>query len=245
MKSTIRSLVQVRVVPPPLPNPPQLESGPNRANQSSASPADPAQTPNSPPAILDFLASNESLDRCGEVISARGWRLDHYLANPVFQNAHQYGDILFTLGKAIVTEVRGNGLFQRIQFATEANPVARIAFALYQGGFLNAVSVGFVPLRWENGSEKSGFRRRYLEQELLEVSAVAIPANPDALRLGYEAGAVNKDDLREAADLFAALALTTRDVAPSATTQHRHNRHPDPQSHWITLARQFADTLRA
>jgi hypothetical protein len=32
--------------------------------------------------------------------------LENYLRNPVFQNSHQYGDILFTLGKALVTEIR-------------------------------------------------------------------------------------------------------------------------------------------
>ena len=101
-------------------------------------------------AILDFIASNQALDRYGEVIMAKGWRLDNYRRNPVFQNAHQYGDILFTLGKALVTEVRemagGPALFQRIEFAVEVNPMARIAYGLYQGRFLNAVSVGFIPL---------------------------------------------------------------------------------------------------
>ena len=142
-------------------------------------------------ATLDFIASTATLDRYHEVIEPAGWRLESYRRNPVFQNAHNYGDILFTLGKALCTEVRtvngGPALFQRIQFATEVNPVARIAYGLYKGGFLNAVSVGFIPLRWEDGGAERGAergaspRRRYLEQELLEVSAVAIPANPDAL----------------------------------------------------------------
>src|SRR5882672_7755435 len=56
--------------------------------------------------VLDFVASDETLDRYNEVISASGWNLANYHLNPVFQNAHQYGDILFTLGKALVTEVR-------------------------------------------------------------------------------------------------------------------------------------------
>ena len=47
-----------------------------------------------------------------------------------------------------------------------------------------------------------GFRRRYLEQELLEVSAVAIPANPNALALGLKSGAVEKSDLRDLAELL-------------------------------------------
>src|SRR5436305_2906278 len=145
------------------------------------------------PAVLDFVASDETLDRYDEIISASGWRLENYQRNPVFQNAHQYGDVIFTLGKALVTEVRGGRLFQRIEFATEVNPMARIAYGLYRGKFLNAVSVGFIPVRWQNGPAQSSFssasssvpyRRKYLEQELLEVSAVGIPANPNALQLG-------------------------------------------------------------
>ncbi len=46
------------------------------------------------------------------------------------------------------------------------------------------------------------YRRRYLEQELLEVSAVAIPANPNALALALKAGAVEKSDIRQLADLI-------------------------------------------
>ncbi len=174
---------------------------------------------------LDFVASTATLDRYQEVIEPVGWRLESYRRNPVFQNAHNYGDILFTLGKALTTEVRVVGgkpaLCQRIEFATEVNPVARIAYGLYKGGFLNAVSVGFIPLKWEDGGEERGAeeagaleraekgavpRRRYLEQELLEVSAVAIPANPDALALGVKSGAVAKDDLRDALELLRAIA---------------------------------------
>ena len=66
----------------------------------------------------------------------------------------KWGDIIFTLGKALTTEVRGGKLFQRIQFATEVNPIAKIAYGLYQGNFLNAVSVGFVPVRWVDGNGK-------------------------------------------------------------------------------------------
>ena len=200
-----------------------------------------------PAAILDFIASDETLDRYEEIICAAGWRLDNYQRNPVFQNAHKYGDILFTLGRALVTEVRAVAgrqvLFQRVEFATAHNPMAKIAYGLYKGKFLNAVSVGFIPVRWENpdGSEQGSsqgcgwpqptaseeveadrpatpsslsplptsvstpsgrFRRRYLEQELLEVSAVGIPANPNALVLGLKAGALETSDLRELAELL-------------------------------------------
>src|SRR5262245_56197614 len=103
---------------------------------------------NSCNSCLDFISSDETLDRYGEIISASGWRLENYRRNPVFQNAHQYGDVIFTLGRALITEVREPGphevgtprcgvLFQRIQFATDVNPMARIAYGLYKGKFLN------------------------------------------------------------------------------------------------------------
>ena len=178
-----------------------------------------------PPAVLDFIASDDTLDRYGEVLDPGGWRLDNYRRNPVFQNAHQYGDIIFTLGRALLTEVRNVpgpdgrtrlALYQRVEFAVEANPVARIAYALYKGKFLNAVSVGFIPLRWEDAEGEAGHadagppraprcRRRYLEQELLEVSAVGIPANPAALQLGLRAGAVAKSELEHVLELLRAL----------------------------------------
>jgi hypothetical protein len=153
------------------------------------------------------------LDRYGEIISPAGWNLETYRRNPVFQNSHQYGNIIFTLGKALVTEVRQGTLFQRIQFAVDANPIAKIAHALYSGGFLKAVSVGFIPIRWEDAPDSSSssssppsevrqVRRRYLEQELLEVSAVAIPANPNALALALKSGALEKSDLQNTMDLL-------------------------------------------
>jgi len=246
----LRSLLQVTVTKA-APKPAADETSTSQTADSS--PATVKSEAEEQSFTLDFIASNESLDRCGEIITATGWRLERYRRNPVFQNAHQYGDVLFTLGKALITEVRGGALFQRVRFAVEANPMARIAHALYQGGFLNAVSVGFIPVRWENGTEKSGYRRKYLEQELLEVSAVAIPANPDALRLGFEAGAVNRTDLREAADLLAALAA--RGAHATTPTQSICSQ-PAPGSaevratelasatDWLRLARRFREVMR-
>jgi HK97 family phage prohead protease len=155
---------------------------------------------------LDFIASDETLDRYNEVIVASGWKLDNYVRNPVFQNSHQYGDIIYTIGRATITEVRAVAdrqvLFQRVEFATEANPIAKIAYNLYKGRFLNAVSVGFIPMQWENGGPGHLWQRRYTEQELLEVSAVGIPANPNALALGYKAGALSKQQIRDLAALL-------------------------------------------
>jgi len=225
---------------------------------------------------LDFISSDETLDRYDEVITASGWKLDTYRKNPVFQNAHQYGDIIYTLGRALVTEVRSGKLHQRIQFAVDANPMARIAHALYSGKFLRAVSVGFIPLRWENGdgsespslsalrgggqgdlasssdslrstphAPRSVPRRRYLEQELLEVSAVAIPANPNALALAYKSGTIEKSDLKELADLLRHTLLSS----PGGEDQREVGLHPTSpprpsSSETLSFARQFRNLLR-
>jgi hypothetical protein len=213
--------------------------------------------------VLDFISSDETLDRCDEVIVPTGWKLDSYQRNPVFQNAHQYGDVIFTLGRALITEVRPSlgvqssssarsYLFQRIQFAVDINPMARIAYGLYKGKFLNAVSVGFIPLRWENGTESAGFSRKYLEQELLEVSAVAIPANPNALALGLKSGAVEKADLTDLAEL---IHQTLDRSTPSPPREERAGeRRPlrcdqvstpgDPCPQLLALARELHAALR-
>src|SRR5437588_3682828 len=135
--------------------------------------------------VIDFRSSDESLDRYQEFISVAGWKLDNYRQNPVVQNAHSYGSLSDTIGKSLITEIRGTPdssgserglqsaaisqienqksqiknspyLFQRVQFAVEENPMAKVAYGLYKGGFLNAVSVGFIPLQWENGSKEAG-----------------------------------------------------------------------------------------
>ena len=86
---------------------------------------------------------------------------------------------------------------QRWQFASDANPMAKIAYGLYRGGYLNAASVGFIPLEWRNGAKTGEPARVYTRQELLEVSAVGIPANPNALVMALKSGAVEQSDLRE------------------------------------------------
>ena len=178
--------------------------------------------------LLHIRASDQTLDRYREVIAASGWRLDNYLRNPVIQNSHQYGDIIFTIGRAEKTWISENALLQTWRFASAENPFAKIARDLYRGGFLQAASVGFVPLRWEDGqvgrtvsaeplsaesvarSAPAGWRRRYLEQELLEVSAVGIPANPNALTLALKAGAVEKSDLVELHSLLSHVVRTDK-----------------------------------
>jgi hypothetical protein len=158
--------------------------------------------------------------------------------------------VIFTLGRALLTEVRGGKLYQRIQFATDVNPMAKIAYGLYKAKFLAAVSVGFIPLRWENGNQDTAFRRKYLEQELLEVSAVAIPANPNALALGLKSGALEKSDLRDLASLLHQTLATSRPPWTAAAERSADAALAPPPGHHInysrliSLAREVRDLLK-
>jgi len=325
-RSGLRCALQIQACASPAPSEPTGAHSASSIKQPASTEVTgthPVSSIEPTPPILEFISSTETLDRYDEILSAGGWRLDNYRRNPVFQNAHQYGDIIFTLGKGLITEVRQiNGrpaLYQKIEFAVDANPMARIAYGLYKGGFLNAVSVGFIPLRWENGEQRSadasvhesqripitfldseaddrageseargtsdrkyllssgggegeqrtrqvveglkatpsstarsspgalevlrnevprlssgtclaselisvrgeGFRRRYLEQELLEVSAVGIPANPDALQLGLKSGVIAKSDIQDL------LSVLQHSIAPALQpTIHPIIHHP-------------------
>jgi len=187
--------------------------------------------------ILHIRASDETLDRYQEIIVASGWKLENYRRNPVIQNAHQYGDIIFTIGQALNTWVSGQALLQTWRFASRENPFAKIARDLYRGGYLRAASVGFVPLKWENGGEKAGFQRKYTEQELLEVSAVGIPANPNAVALAVRQGAVEKSDLRELAQVIKHFC---NDQAGPAAAARAPGRGTDG-AQWLQLVREVKE----
>ncbi len=130
---------------------------------------------------MTFVISSGEVDRHGDVISPDGWRLDAYQRNPVFLWAHDYTRPV--IGRALSVWKEPQHLMARMEFApTEfAREVAR----LYRGGYQRGVSVGFKPVKYEERlDEKTGVLLgiRFLEQELLEVSAVPVPANRSALR---------------------------------------------------------------
>ena len=147
---------------------------------------------------LDFTASLETPDRMGDQVKADTWKLDNYRKNPVFMWCHNY--TLPPIGKSLKEWVENGKLIMRIQFADDTidypdgMPSADTVYKLYQGGFMNAVSVGFDP---STGDAKSisGGGTDYTGQELLELSAVPVPAHPDALRRAEEAGVLTVKQL--------------------------------------------------
>ena len=128
-----------------------------------------------------FVLSTDEVDRHSDEIAADGWKLESYRGNPVFLWAHDYARPV--IGRAVETWTEPHRLLARVEFAP--TQFAQEVAMLYQAGYQRGVSVGFKPLRYEERRhEKTGafLGIRFLEQELLEASAVPIPANRSALR---------------------------------------------------------------
>lgn len=139
---------------------------------------------------IGFVFSDESVDRYGDIIRARGWDLDNFNANPIALFGHDAGSVENVIGRAHNVRVQGSQLVGDIEFmSAEANPNAEAVYQMVKGGFLKTVSVGFSPLEWEQTKDKSrpgGID--FKKQELLEISVVPIPANPNALVQAKAAG---------------------------------------------------------
>ena len=133
-----------------------------------------------------IMASTVDVDRDNEIIRPDAFKnLKTYLdTNPVILFGHQYSEP--PIAKAVSGRViKEKGLRLDIEFAK--TPFAQEVKYLYDEGFMSAFSVGFIAKKWED--DKEG-RRTYTDVELLEVSAVPVPANAMAtvLRQAKSAG---------------------------------------------------------
>jgi len=126
---------------------------------------------------LDFVLSDKTKDRMGDVIDPKGWELGNFKKNPIALFNHNSS---FPIGVWQKVRVDGNKLVARLKLAAEGTS-ERIdeIIRLVDQGVLRAVSVGFQPIDREPLADNSGVL--FKEQELLEASLVTVPANPSAL----------------------------------------------------------------
>lgn len=132
---------------------------------------------------ITAVASTETPDRFGDVVKSSGWQLDNFKKNPTIVWGHDYKQL--PIAKATDIAVRNNQLIFTAEFPEEGlNPQADTIFKYFKNGFLKAFSVGFIPLEYER-NEFGG--TTFLKQELLEISAVVVPANQEALAMAVKA----------------------------------------------------------
>lgn len=186
-----------------------------------------AEAPQGVDRRMTFVASDETRDAYGTVLPIDEWNLERYNNNGVVGYAHNlYGsydadpDYVIGRGRAYI---KGSELLIDIEFEPEGtNKIADKVWRKLQFGSLNGVSVGFSAqgAHWGEGEEAEDGANPtlyYTGLELLEVSVVTIPANPNAVRRSISE---EMTDIRETIDKVVADALQP-DAASSETELER------------------------
>ena len=133
-----------------------------------------------------FVMSDESVDRTGDIIRAKGWMLDDFKKNPVALFGHAHDK---PIGVWEDVKVMGKKLVGRLRLAEKGtSPEIDTIRSLIEQRILKAVSVGFQALEGKPLKEKSG-GFEFTKQALHECSLVAVPCNQNALSIAKSFGA--------------------------------------------------------
>jgi HK97 family phage prohead protease len=129
--------------------------------------------------LFTFVGSTPKVDRAGDSIKPV-WDLEAYRRNPVFLYQHDHDAL--PIGRAENVYLDGDALKFDIRFVPgDIYPHAETVRRMYEEGFMSAVSVGFRPLA-SSLNDSGGVD--FAASELLELSAVSVPCNADALLMG-------------------------------------------------------------
>jgi hypothetical protein len=150
--------------------------------------------------LVDYTASDETMDSYCEIIRVAGWRFNYFERNAPFVNSHMYGDIRHLLGCVVSWKIENGQLVERVKYSRDPGTLADWAFKMVRDSFLKAVSVGLVPIsmcsKWDGDTkdflaqitelkldtQKAALLRAvYREQEQIELSQCILGANPNAL----------------------------------------------------------------
>lgn len=142
----------------------------------------------------EYVASDETPDRHGDIVRAAGWDLANYRKNPIVLFSHKRDT---PVGQAVRTWLEGKQLKIKLKLAEEGtSPFIDTLRKLMDQGIVKAVSVGFVPtvepryIRDKENDRIIGLE--FVGQELLENSIVTVPANPRALAAAKSMGVRNE-----------------------------------------------------
>jgi len=174
------------------------------------------------------VVSTSDLDRFSEIIEPEAFRkrLDAFKKNPVMLASHKHDTATgrpAVIGSWVQLEVTGDGLRGTCEFA-EGTEAAEEHWRLYRDRHMRAFSVGFLVHEWqmrEFEDPKTGktYRARvFTDVELMEISAVAVPANREAVarHLGQHLGGTHQRGVRLGERVEARrneLELTQQEVA--------------------------------
>ena len=127
------------------------------------------------------IASTEDEDRDNDVIRTSGWDFSNFKKNPVVPWGHDYWEPPVGKAISIKKDLKKKRVVFKPQFDKD-DEKAMLIFNKYKNGYLNTFSVGFIgkEYKWRDEDDRWGGGREFIKQELLEISAVTVPANPNA-----------------------------------------------------------------
>jgi len=122
-----------------------------------------------------FTASSAKSDRENDVIQPEGWVLEHFKDGGPLLWGHDQSKL--PIGRILWVKVDDGKLVGKAKFNGQTQLSTDVE-KLVRSGDLTALSVGFRPLDMKMNNEGG---RNFTKQELLEISVVNVPANPDAV----------------------------------------------------------------
>lgn len=150
--------------------------------------------------IIRFIFSTSTVDRKGDTINNKGWKVDDFNKNPVFLWQHDIKEQPLGIIHELEIDKTGN-LVGNVEFwKSDRDPSlwsdfdkkSDSIYEQYKKGFLKGASVRFKPLNFRpSTANKNGID--YTSQYLLEISAVSIPDNADALSAKIEEKTIKKE----------------------------------------------------
>lgn len=132
--------------------------------------------------VIEFVATNQIVDYDGDVIEVEGMSIKEIKKNKSFLWSHQGTQP--PIGKILKLAKVGKKIIGKAQLTSEEEyPFGFQIYKLIKGGYINNVSMSFLPnYDTVEYKEVKGKRVRVVkEATMLEVSAVNIGANKDAL----------------------------------------------------------------
>jgi hypothetical protein len=167
--------------------------------------------------IIQFIASTDGQKRDGNRVRNSGWQFANFAKNPVFLWCHDYRSL--PIGKHVDWQVdkEGDGHVLRIwsQFCDpELYAFADKIRKMYEAGFLRAGSIGWNPIKFEVLRDKDGMFMGFdfVENDLLEFSAVPVPSDPDAIVEAISRGIIGERDIEKIQE-YGQLPKLSRSVA--------------------------------
>jgi HK97 family phage prohead protease/HK97 family phage major capsid protein len=170
---------------------------------------------------MEFILSDATPDRFGDIVEPAGWKITQFKKNPIALFNHQSS---FPIGKwedikAGPTDLRAKLVLAPRGTSDRIDEIRN----LIDADILRATSVGFKPIKYEPLEDTDNFGVRYTEQELMECSVVAVPANPNALAVAKSLG-VSRETLRMVFGEDASRSIVQRSFTPAVRGEDANKR---------------------